>query len=510
MQPTLTALLIVSGIILINLSYYCFRQRDKSGAILFSVLLLAFAFHTIGYAFETISSTMNQILFWIKVEYIGIAFYPFLMMFFAREYTDERRFANNFILGLLLSVNVLTLILVFTDSYHHLFYLNTAIDDSLSLGFPALIITRGPWYYVHMVTLYTSIIYSMAVYGLNALQRDSKYGGKALIMFCGSAIPGLTSVAYYLGWTPAYLDVTPIGFFISAMFMVFGIVNHDILNLVPLTYKSVFDNIDEAVVTLDSEYGMLNFNQAARMTFKELSYYKRGQSIHAFANRLGIPLENSDSEDSPPLQVEYQGRYFEVKNKAVYNRKLLDVGRILVFRDVTIERRANERLEHLAITDGLTGLSNRRHFLELAEAANQLHQNGAFSIALLDIDHFKKVNDDYGHLVGDEVLIQLGALLKAYDNDNWISCRYGGEEFMIMAYDSDQQNIRARFEALHEAIRSAVFSSSDIPLTVSIGVTFRVGNESLNTLVGRADELLYFAKDSGRNRIAYEKRAHSH
>lgn len=505
LQPIYTAFLFLSGIILINISVNSFRKRKKLDVLLFAFLLLSFACHTLGYAMELMAKTEEQMLFWINIEYLGISFYPFLITYFSSVYTDERRFASRFVLALLLSINCMTLLLVVTNGQHHLFYQSTGVD--LSLGFPKLLIERGPWYQVNMVALYGSIIYSTIVFGVNARTKNAKYRMRALFMLVGASMPAVFSLIYYFKLTPAYLDVTPIGFFFTAIFMSVGLSNHDILNLVPLSYKSVFDNIDEAVITIDSEESLLNYNNAAKEHFHELILYKQGQSLQYFFEKIALSLSEEASQLEKPQIVEHLNKIYEVKTKAIIAEGNRMTGRILVFRDITLERQAIDKLKYFAVTDGLTGLYNRRRFLELAETLKNMHPADVYSIAMLDIDHFKNINDQYGHLIGDDVLTELGKILLGKDYPDWICGRYGGEEFIILSHSQSREIIQHQFEKLHQQIQAEVFTNEKIKMTVSIGVTFRIDSESLTEMIGRADELLYFAKSTGRNRIAYERRS---
>ena len=504
-QPIYIAFLFLSGIILINISVNSFRKRKKQDVLLFALLLLSFACHTFGYAMELMAKTEEQMLFWINIEYLGISFYPFLITYFSSVFTDERRFASRFVLALLFSISCMTLLLVFTNEQHHLFYQSTGVD--LSMGFPKLKIERGPWYQVNMVALYGSIIYSTIVFGVNARTKNAKYRIRALFMLVGASMPAIFSLIYYLKLTPSYLDVTPIGFFFTAMFMSVGLSNHDILNLVPLSYKTVFDNIEEAVITIDSEEALLNYNNAAKEHFHELILYKQGQSLQNFFEKIALNLSESESNLDKPQIVEHLSQIYEVKMKAITTGGNRMTGRILVFRDITLERQAIAKLKYFAVTDGLTGLYNRRRFMELAETLKNMHPTEVYSIAMLDIDHFKNINDQYGHLIGDDVLTELGKILLGSDNPNWICGRYGGEEFVILSHSQNREVIHRQFEKLHQQIQAETFTKENIRVTVSIGVTFRIDSESLTEMIGRADELLYYAKSTGRNRIAYERRS---
>nr|WP_251068148.1 diguanylate cyclase [Marinobacter sp. C7] len=164
---------------------------------------------------------------------------------------------------------------------------------------------------------------------------------------------------------------------------------------------------------------------------------------------------------------------------------------------------ANQRLQSLALTDELTGIPNRRHMKNLGEDEVKRSERSQrpFAVILLDIDHFKQVNDRYGHAVGDQSLQAfaqaIGSSIRSVDCFG----RWGGEEFMIIVPDSDQVDLTRLSEKLLDCIRAVAVSFEDqrITLTASVGISEWHGT-SFDRLVSEADNALYRAKAKGRNR----------
>lgn len=166
---------------------------------------------------------------------------------------------------------------------------------------------------------------------------------------------------------------------------------------------------------------------------------------------------------------------------------------------------ANEQLEKLAITDPLTGAFNRRHMFTLLDNEwKRVQRTGdAMSILLLDVDHFKQINDTHGHVVGDGVLGRIVERCNHAVRGTDCLCRYGGEEFLVLLPFTDQDGAAVMGERLRSAVSAApvVIDQQSITVTISIGVaTFKSG-ESLEALISRADQMLYSAKAAGRNRL---------
>ncbi len=162
----------------------------------------------------------------------------------------------------------------------------------------------------------------------------------------------------------------------------------------------------------------------------------------------------------------------------------------------------NERLNHLAVTDELTKLTNRRRFQEMLEEGIQEHVRAGdqVSLILLDVDRFKGLNDDFGHPAGDEALRLLARLLKDCARKHELPARYGGEEFAVILQRCGKPMAVVAAERFRKAIEDAVWP--DRPITASLGVaTCGPTLSTLSDLVAAADQALYSAKQNGRNRV---------
>ncbi|HWX66435.1 MAG TPA: diguanylate cyclase [Rhodanobacter sp.] len=163
---------------------------------------------------------------------------------------------------------------------------------------------------------------------------------------------------------------------------------------------------------------------------------------------------------------------------------------------------ANQRLDQLAGTDELTGIYNRRRFLELVQDRRKLATHHAGCMALLDLDHFKLVNDTYGHLAGDAVIRAATAVIQQHCRSGDLVGRYGGEELLLCLPDTDLQHAMVVSERIREALAhtSVEHDGQSISVTVSIGVAAMCPDESIEQWLSRADKALYEAKRAGRNR----------
>lgn len=168
----------------------------------------------------------------------------------------------------------------------------------------------------------------------------------------------------------------------------------------------------------------------------------------------------------------------------------------------------NDKLKYLSVTDELTGLSNR-HGLDDAfrtELERVRRYQRPMSIVLLDIDHFKAVNDELGHLVGDKVLYEFARLLQAGARQVDTVCRWGGEEFLIICHETPPDQAMELAQRLLSAVRLHPFATGR-PLTASAGVAWALDSDTVQSLEARADTALYEAKTSGRDRVCLARQA---
>lgn len=201
-----------------------------------------------------------------------------------------------------------------------------------------------------------------------------------------------------------------------------------------------------------------------------------------------------------------------VNDEIVTDRILRDGDQIKVGRTIlkfleggSVETSYHEEIYRLMTFDGLTGAHNKRFFHEALEreVSRCKRYTRNLSLILFDIDHFKKVNDTYGHIAGDAVLRQLAALVRVNLRREDIFSRVGGEEFAIIVPETppgDAQAVAEKIRALVE-VTEMLFDTIAIPVTISLGVAGLDPNESSEALYAKADGFLYRAKQSGRNRV---------
>lgn len=221
-------------------------------------------------------------------------------------------------------------------------------------------------------------------------------------------------------------------------------------------------------------------------------------------------LAARNHEESVGL-IEFNGRILSIEASTTRGASGHITGSAAIVRDVTEETRFAAELKRLAVTDGLTGLYNRRHFDEVMESEfkRARRYDTQFSVILLDIDHFKNFNDTYGHDCGDRVLKAIGAVLRDVAARQWpestvhaskvgVACRYGGEELTIVLPELSRAEAAIVAETARREI--AALRVDGMQVTASMGVAaYSESHQQASDMVVSADEALYRAKEAGRN-----------
>ncbi len=270
-----------------------------------------------------------------------------------------------------------------------------------------------------------------------------------------------------------------------------------------------------------------------RYTFAEGTQKVLGYAPEEIIGKEVAPYFDDPGDPNRILLLEVLSRQRPFENLVVHRRRKNggrlwvsisgspitdDDGRFVGYRgasmDVTEATEAKIKLEQMALHDALTGLANRRKFLDHFESARaRLERHGQpVSLLALDIDHFKRINDEYGHPAGDEVLVAIARVLERNVRRTDLVARFGGEEFMVLLPDSSiagaaeaAEKLRAALEAEPIEVETAGRRET-LAVTISIGVAVltRESPSSFDDLVGRADQALYAAKLAGRNRVCIE------
>lgn len=501
---------IIAGLLSVFLCIYTFLKiRHQPGGKYFSLAAFMSGIFTIAYAFELTSVELEQILFWIKIEYLGLPFIPVFVLLMCTDYADIK--LKKWHYYLLFGTPLMTIFFHYTNEFHHLYYQQTALRSHTP--FPVADLTPGIWFYVHSIFLYVCIAISIVILLTQFKKTQRKFRLQIFMMVIGLIIPVIASFFYISGLSPYGLDLVPVSISVSFIFHGAALVSLQMFNVAPIARDSVFESIQQGVIVLNNNNVIVDFNKAIHLILPLMDKTAIGTPITKTIGKdiklTEIILERRESDYK--ITLHGKSRWFHIHFSPVLNKHNQHIGEIITFVEITEIFLMQEKLKQLANMDGLTQIYNRNYFLEKSRQVlhSSAERGGQTAIIMVDIDHFKKVNDTYGHEAGDRVLVQVAQIIKASINSEYIFGRYGGEEFIICMPETTVLQAQEVAGKIRKNIADlvVVFNDTEIRVTASFGLAMSIISvknirNDLQSLMFQADEALYEAKKEGRNCVS--------
>lgn len=317
----------------------------------FGILMLALAVWVLGYGAELASTTLEQMLFLIKVEYIGIALIPVIWMIFIIKFTGKEKWLQNKLLYLLFTPPLFTIILVWTNKWHHFHYTATKVDNSGP--FPLLDITPGPWYYI-----FTGYFYMMLAWGIYLMlirfrKADPIYQKQYKTILLSALVPWGINVMYLMDIRPlGHVDLTPYAFIITGFIISIGLLHFKLFDIIPIAREKVIEVMEEGVLVLDAFKRIIYMNAEMEHISARQSAVIIGEKIqtlfpgHHPLQELVAQHVNGAVEITIPDEPE--NRYYEVKISPFFEKSVIYTGAILLFQDITDQKTAGLKLKQQA------------------------------------------------------------------------------------------------------------------------------------------------------------------
>lgn len=536
-SPSLMAvaiLMVCSGGIMFT--YWLTRQRDFPGRDSFILLHFSGLWWLLVASLEQSVMSAECKMFLSSMAWLGILFTPTLWAVFLWQYVNSAQApvprALQLVLGLM---PVLVWSIALSNPWHQLFYLAGSGPFSDDPGAPVRYV-HGPLFKVTAAYVYLLMSFSMvlviraAMLSQGLLRRH--YVGFALLM----TLPWIANIAYVVfGVTVMGVDPTPFCFALTMMAFAWLIVGVRLFDLLPVARHLLLDALIDPVLVVDPQARVIEANPAAL----KLSGLRPGwQGVEladwpVFGTELRRWLAQHQGDASERLlTLNHDACYYEVRIRSIERstrKGPVLLGHMLYMRDVTQRHlgelrlaealalseerlhtisQLHEQLREQALCDPLTGLYNRRYLDEFfaREQARVQREGLPLALALIDLDHFKQLNDEYGHLVGDDVLKGVAQHLLGSLRSTDAVFRIGGEEFLMILPGAGPDEALARLQAICAQLAGSVLAtrSGERQVTLSAGVAnWPQQGRQLDELLQAADAALYEAKRAGRNRVCH-------
>ena len=500
-------LALLSALLSLGVCVYALYNNKVQKSAFFNLLNLAILIYLLGNLVEAACQTPQGSMVGVMISYLGLPFVPALWCLCIMEFCGLNIHKLRFLLAFMLAPVIIT-ILAFTWQSNHLLFAEASYLQNGQYG--QLRFTPGPLYFIKPLYFYLVDLFGIIVIFSKYKNGTRRFKQQAVYFFISALIPLLVTTSYLIETDTSWFDITPYGTALASLLFLLAHNRYGIKNSAIAIKNKVIDGLHEGIIIFDPDEIHVDSNQVAKQLFPELSQVRLGEAI---TEMNFLPFDSWTLRKSENSLMEYSKEidgFPRTYNLSI--ARLRQEGRVqgycVITHNITELKSVMGDLEARAYTDSLTGLFNRSYFFEKArleiQAAQDFHR--PLSVIMFDLDHFKRVNDTYGHACGDYVLKTVSSLAGSMVRKTDVLARYGGEEFCILLTSTDLAAAVARAEAIRLAIGGSrmIFEEQAISITSSFGVAeldFKQSGDNIEDLLKRADAKLYAAKENGRNRV---------
>jgi diguanylate cyclase (GGDEF)-like protein len=485
------------GTLLTDLIISVFRHKVKHVRF-FTLLMLASCIYALGFLLQHLSTGYAELLQGARVQYLGAVFVAPMLLLFIIDFCGIKQRAWLIIFTLIIPVG--TVLLVFTYPFNGIYFGESSFTaDSV----PLLVFSGSVFRTVYFIYSYVIMLSAFLICLIYRSKRDvlfKKYSGYIIIAMLIPMLGNLLTA--FLKLFP--VDLTSVFASIMGTIIAYTLLFTEAFQIAPLVREEIVENMQDGFILIDPNNRFIDANRTAKRLFPVLEYATVGLPI----TDMKMTLLDANGWLSSEFSVETESgtKHYRVSAAAVMHGGRAICTCVTIYDNTSVRELMDEILR-MAEHDGLTNLLNRRSFCRDAEKkCNELLRYGGKAFfMMIDIDFFKKINDTYGHLAGDEVLRAVSGTLSQRFRKTDMVGRYGGEEFCAFLPIPDEEKAAKIAEECRQQIEtlSIPFEDKTIHVTISIGMAeFPSGGEqTLTELISRSDAALYEAKSSGRNRV---------
>lgn len=491
-------------LILIWISSIAFQQRkqSKEARTLF-ILACGVILWMAAYVIAGVAKDFQARYFWFQWVRVGVVVSSTLVFVFALRHSRRDHFFQKWHWSLITPTSTLLLLLIIQMVRGQIFGLRD-IHNPEELGLVG-----------YLVLMYGFALSTGAVFilGRAYFEAPSNLRWQGVAMMIGILLPVAISFQtdiMGIEWIPSFDEAT---FSLVFTVLIFAqiLFRRKLFNVWPIAYETILHNIHDGVIVINLDGQVMMINSAGETILGQSSKDVIGKRFPELTSQLGLDEVELAGMQEKPVEFSPAGNphvMYQMKITVLYDKNHENKGSVVLIHDISDWKRSQKRLTDLATIDYLTGIYNRQHFIHLAQQELlRCAKNRQFcSVIIMDVDHFKSVNDTYGHQTGDQVLKHIMELCRKNFRRVDILGRYGGEEFVALLPEINQEEVLLVAERVRLAIDQSPFITPDanIALSISLGVAMAdpVVFYPLDQLLEQADKAMYVSKQRGRNKVS--------
>lgn len=342
--------LFLATALMVFVSFLSYRKRHLPVAKTMILIMLAAACYSLGYAFEVLSRSLNDVKLSLQIEYLGIPFVTTLWLFQVIQFTGTAARYRKQLALVLFIVPAAVFFLHLTNDWHHLVYERYILNESNSV--PLYTTVKGPWYKVHTVYNYSVLLCGMLLFIPMYWRALPIVRKQIAVLLLGAVAPMMFNLFF---WSGLNVDLTPFGFAVSGIAYVWGILRFNLLRLTPLAMAKVFETIRDGVILFDYEDQIVSYNKAAEKVLPELKLPKRypvdmGEVLSESPELLERIRAASDGDERFPFHrfQANRNKHYNCSLSLIYDSGSVLIGKILMFNDITEMKESEARLRENA------------------------------------------------------------------------------------------------------------------------------------------------------------------
>ena len=487
----------------LGILYIWIYKKGLQDIIGIGIMTLSIIWMTAYILEQSIAANHLKILF-DNIQYIGSILLPVGVFLLAAKYVNLNKIFKVKYLILISAFPVITLFLIFTNELHNLIWLDARLIlfDSFSL----VVKEYNTLYFISVAYSSMLILSGIIVVLINTFKLFRKPDGqnrwKKFFLIPYMSLPWIIILIKSLGFNPfPYIDEAPIVIAICTLLIIPFLNRTKIREITPIAFETIFENIDDGLILTDGNEKILKLNPASQKIFNTSIIKASGKSVNYLLPELNEnPGIFKGSED---LRIGNNGStfFYNTKQTELKNRRGKPLGKVILLRDITEIRKAEEDIKYLSFYDKLTGVYNRAFFdaeLKRLDTKRQM----PLSLVIGDLNGLKIVNDAFGHAYGDKILKKIADILKICFRKEDIIARWGGDEFSILLPNTSFSTTMQIVNRVQQKCEE--YSTDTMLISISMGGSTKekIG-KSNEVLLKEAEDRMY------RHKLMENQSAHS-
>lgn len=505
------------GVILVSLLFVFTMSKGKAKHTTeLGLLCMATTVYIFGYLLELNTINLDKMKFWNLLQFLGMPFVPGFWLYLSWKFMEKENSSAQ-VKGiakiLVFFIPITTVVMRMTNPLHGLYYKDMYLKQLEST--PILYLEKGPWFFVQTAYIIMTLILSNLFFFLQYKRSKQSSKAKFRLLIMATTVPVIGLLMIIADFGGYGVDYTAMLLPFSVLLIFLALTKYDFLEIKFLARERIFEDSSTGMLLLNAHKRIMDYNQACVHFFEKngiVMQHEKLDSLLADRPDLYLKLWSKDINHYV-LQDHGVIRHFEFEKKVLMNNQH-DYGYLISIEDITQREMLQQQLKTLATTDPLTGLLNHGEFMRRLSIAMEEARDSkqGMVLVMLDLDHFKSINDEFGHVCGDQVLKEMARLMMSSFRKEDVLGRVGGEEFAALLQHCNLEEAYLKVDRFRQRVEEnrIRYHQNEVQVTTSIGMSEFQGEISVGEWVEKADACLYQSKRNGRNQCSPKLFSHTY